>query len=419
MAANQSDTVVVIGGGISGITVAVEAAETGAYVTLIEKEPFIGGRVYRMHQYFPKLCSPLCGMEINFRRIKSNPNIKVITGAQVEEITGSRGNFGLKVKVGARLVNDNCTACNRCVDVCPVERENDFNYSMDKTKAVYIPHPMAYPSIYAIDETVCKGKECAKCVEECKYGAIKLDAKETTIDLKAGSVVYATGWKPYDAAKIDNLGFGKMPNVINNVMMERLAAPEGPTKGKIVRPSDGKEVKDIVFVQCAGSRDENHLPYCSAICCLASLKQATYVRNANPESKVTIFYIDIRTPGKYETFYNSVAKDENITLVKGKVAKISEDKATGDVLVTAEDIYGGGKKEQRADMVVLATGMVPSVNGEMNGSPAITGEHGFLSAELQPDGIYSVGVARQPANVTSSLLDATGTALKTIQGIDR
>jgi quinone-modifying oxidoreductase subunit QmoA len=409
--------VLVIGGGISGITVAVEAAETGSDVVLVEKEPFIGGRVFRMNQYFPKLCSPLCGMEINFRRIRENPGVRVLTGAELESFSGEAGDFNVKISVKPAFVNENCTACDKCVEVCPVERADDFNYGMKKTKAVYLPHPMAFPPRYTIDTKVCRGKECGKCVDACKYDAINLGDEGKTIELNVRSLVYATGWEPYDAGKIDNLGFGKVPDVINNVMMERIASPDGPTGGKIVRPSDGKEVKDIVFVQCAGSRDEKHLPYCSSICCMASLKQATYVRNAYPDSKVTIFYIDIRTPGKYETFYANIANDDNVRLIKGKVAKIVEDSENGGVIVTVEDVLGGRKIEQRADMAVLATGMVPTAATNGIKSMAAVDEDGFMPPPLQAKGIYVAGVAKLPADVTTSLQDATGAALRAMQGI--
>lgn len=411
MVATGRKPVVVIGGGIGGITTAAEVAEAGAPVVLVEKEPWLGGRVFMMHRYFPKLCPPLCGMEINFRRIRSNPDIRVITGAEVKSVSGGRGDFKVGLKVSPRFVTADCTACDKCVAACPVERPDDFNMGMSKTKAVYLRHPMAYPARHAIDASVCKGAECAKCVPACPYGAIDLSAKETEMELEASSVIYATGWKPYDAAKIDYLGFGRVPNVITNLMMERIASASGPTGGRIVRPSDGKEVKNLAFVQCAGSRDRDHLPYCSSVCCLASLKQATYLREQYPDSKVTVFYIDIRTPGKYEAFYAKVSQDGAISFVKGKVAKVEPDPATGGVLVTAEDIYGGGKKEYKMDMVVLATGMEPNVPG---GANLALDEDGFVADEKLAPGLFAAGVAKNPADVTTSLMDAAGIALRAL-----
>jgi len=409
------DSILVIGGGISGITAAVEAAEVGYNVFLIESNPFLGGRVIRSNQYFPKLCPPTCGLEINFKRIKANPRLKVFTLAEVEGISGKEGDYEVTVKLTPRLVNDNCTACNKCVDVCPVERPNDFNLGMDKTKAIYLPHPMAFPMQYVIDSAVCPGSECAKCVAACPYDAIDLAMPEQKLNIKVGSVIVATGWKPYDATKIDNLGFGKYPNVITNVMMERLAAPDGPTHEKIVRPSDGKEISSIAFVQCAGSRDKNHLPYCSAVCCLGSLKQVTYVKERYPDAKVFIFYMDIRASGTLEDFYRRVQSYDGVSLVRGKVAKIGEDPETKDLIVEVEDTLAGQKVSEKVEMVVLATGIVPSIAEKGIPIEIDSDDYGFISSE-QP-GIYTAGCARMPADVSTSVQSATAAALKAIQSV--
>ncbi|MHB8840894.1 MAG: FAD-dependent oxidoreductase, partial [Candidatus Aquicultor sp.] len=318
-------SILVVGGGISGLTTAIEAAETGYDVYLVEKGPSMGGRVAQLNQYFPKLCPPSCGLEINYQRIRKNERVKFYTLAEVQSITGQSGDYDVIVKLNPRRINENCTACGACVDACPVERPNDFNFGMDTTKAVYLPHQMAFPMRFVIDGKACKGGECAKCVEACKYGAIDLNMEPETINFKVSSVVFATGWDPYDASKLGILGYGKAKNVITNMMMERYASLNGPTQGKIVKPSDGSEPQSIAFVQCAGSRDENHLSYCSYICCMASLKQSTYIREQYPDAKITIFYIDLRAPGRYEKFLNKIEADEKVTLIKGKVASIIED----------------------------------------------------------------------------------------------
>jgi len=350
--------ILVVGGGIAGMSTAIEAAEAGCKVTLIEKEAFLGGRVIRSNQYFPKLCPPSCGLEINLRRIKSNPNIKVLTLAELESLQGSPGNYQVTIKVSPRFVTGACTICDACAKACPAERPDSFNLGLGKTKAAYLPHSMAFPATYVIDKAACKDG-CTACRDACEYDAVVLDQKEERLNLQVSAVVAATGWRPYDAAKIENLGFGKYKNIITNVIMERLAAPNGPTAGKITRPSDGKPPESVVFAQCAGSRDEKHLPYCSAVCCAASLKQATYVRALYPEAKITIFYIDIRTPGRLEDFYTKVAADENLELVKGKAAKVEEERGTGNILVTAEDVLSGRKTTRKAGLLVLATGIVP------------------------------------------------------------
>lgn len=409
------NTILVVGGGISGVTAAVEAAEVGYDVLLIEQSAYLGGRALRANQYFPKLCAPYCGFEINFRRIKTNPRIRVFTMAEVENISGKEGDYDVTIKLNPRFVNDNCTACGKCAEVCPAERVDDFNYGLGKTRAAYSPSPMAFPNCYLIDAKACQGAGCSKCASACPYGAIDLNMTQRSLTAKAAAVILATGWKPYEAAKLDNLGFGKYSNVITNVMMERFASVDGPTDGKIVRPSDGKEIKSIAFVQCAGSRDENHLPYCSGVCCLGSMKQVTYVKERNPEARVVVFYIDVRAPGTLEEFYQRVQAYEGLSLVRGKVAKIEEDPETKDLTIEADDTLSGKKATDKVSMVVLATGMVPAT-AEAKMFPGMKfDDYGFIVSG--PPGVYAAGCSKRPADVCSSVQDATAAALKAIQSV--
>jgi quinone-modifying oxidoreductase subunit QmoA len=411
--------ILVIGGGISGLTAALEAAEAGAQVVITEKAPYLGGRVAQLHRYFPKLCPPTCGLEINFRRIKENPNISFYTMAEVTQVSGSAGDFEVTVKVKPRYVNDRCTGCDACAEACPEWRVNDFNYGLDKTKAAYLPFDMAFPAKYVIDDKACKGDCGQKCLEACKYEAIELDMKPETLKFRVGSIILTSGWELYDATKMDNLGFGVVANVITNMQMERLAAANGPTGGQILRPSDQQPPKKVAFVQCAGSRDENHLPYCSYICCMASLKQATYLREKDEEAEAYIFYIDIRTPGRYEQFFWKVRDDEKVTLIRGKVAKVTQEPGTDNVVVVAEDTGTGDKVHMTFDMVVLAAGMVPSTKAAPFPLPLSYTPDGFIIPELLPKGIYAVGTMKGPLDVMKSNEDATGAALKSLISLGR
>lgn len=413
-------SILVVGGGIAGITSAVEAAEAGYEVILVEKLPYLGGRVAQLNKYFPKLCPPTCGLEINFQRLRklmASRSIRLYTMAEVEKVHGQAGDFTVSIRQKARFVNDRCTACGDCVEVCPVDRPNDFNFGMDTTKAIYKGHPMAFPMKFAIDGGHCEGAACGKCVEACKYGAVELDMQDKSFDVHVGAVIMATGWKPYDGNKVDNLGFGRYTDVISNVMMERMASPSGPTGGKIVRPSDGQLAKTVAFVQCAGQRDRIHLPYCSGICCMASLKQATYVREQDPESKTYMFYIDLRTPGTYSFFADKVRADENVNVIKGKVARVVEDKKSGKLTVEAEHILTTEKVRVDVDLVVLATGMEASAtDGETAGDINYDDDSFVVPSEAAP-GIYAAGCARGPVDVATAVQDATAAAIKAMGAI--
>ena len=407
--------ILVVGGGISGLTAALEAAEVGTDVFLVEKNPYLGGRVAQLNQYFPKLCPPSCGLEINFKRIKNNRRIRVYTMTEVKNVSGSAGSYQVTLETRPRYVNNNCTCCNACVEACPEERDNDFNFNMDKTKAIYRPHDMAFPMKYVIDMDACT--KCGKCVEACKYEAIELDMEAKSFTLDVASIVWATGWNPYDAKKMDNLKFGQSNGIITNMMMERLAAPNGPTEGKILRPGDNKEPESFAFVQCAGSRDENHLEYCSYICCMASLKQITYIRERYPEAKISVYYIDLRTPGKYEKFREKLMADEKITFIKGKVADIIPE-ADGGVTVVAENAVTGARVQEKVDMAILATGMAPAIQSEGGALGLQMDPNGFLLGDADA-GMIAAGCAKKAADVVTSNQSATAAALKAIQVLRR
>ncbi|MBN2326962.1 MAG: CoB--CoM heterodisulfide reductase iron-sulfur subunit A family protein [Candidatus Omnitrophica bacterium] len=411
----ENKTILVIGGGISGITAAVEAAEVGFEVILIEKEAYLGGRVARTYKYFPKMCPPSCGMEINFKRIRNNPRIKVLTLSEVTKITGDAGNFEVSVRKNPRFVTGRTAIPSSVVDKLSSEIDSDFNLGMNQTKALYYPHPMAFPPQYVLDKEALSPEDRAILENECGEGAIDFDQQPEELTFKVGAIIAATGWSPYDAQKMENLGFGRCENVITNVMMERLSDQTGPTQGRLIRPSDQKEIKNIAFAQCAGSRDEKFLPYCSAVCCMGSLKQARYVLEKDPEAHVSIFYIDIRTISRHEKFYYDLLENDRVTFIKGKVAKVAEDPNTQDLLIEAEDSLQGAKIHQTFDLVVLATGVVPNTaHAKIPYEGLQYDEYGFIRPN-GVKGIYSAGCIQRPSDVSRCVRQATGAALKAIQ----
>ncbi len=401
----------VVGAGISGVTAALEAAEAGHEVVLVERESTVGGRVLRSHQYFPKLCPPSCGMEINIRRLERNPRVRVMTATQVTKAERNGGDWTVTLTQAPMYINERCTACGECSKVCASKVDDPFNLGMQQVPAIRLPHQDAWPNRYVLDKDACSGEDLKAITDACQYDAIDLEATEKDVVLSVSAVVVATGWKPYPLNKLPELG-GELPDVIANVNMERLAAPVGPTGGKILRPSDGQPPKKVAFVQCAGSRDVNNLPYCSGICCLASLKQATYVKEQLPECEVTMYYIDRRTPGRNEDLLNKVTALEGVKLVKGKVGKIA--KAANDSLVlTVENVEEGKIHETAADLVVLATGMVSNLT-EGNLPFDIKRDEDGFGLEDRDAKLFFAGVARRPEDVASSVRDATGAAAKAL-----
>jgi quinone-modifying oxidoreductase subunit QmoA len=404
---NDCKPVLVIGGGIAGLTAALELAEAGVEVLLVEKAPYLGGRVARTNLYFPKLCPPDCGLEINFKRLKNNPRIQVLTLAEVESLRGEPGHYEATIKIRPRYVTALCTACGECTAACPAERADEFNCGLAKTKAVYLPYANAFPAQYVIDRAVCR-PECTVCADACRYGAVDLAQQEEQRTFQVSAVVAATGWAPYDASKLETLGYGKFPNVVTNVILERMAAANGPTGGQILRPSDGAAPKSVAFAQCAGSRDENH---CSAVCCPASLKHTTYILNQYPNSQVAVFYTDIRTTGRLESFFSRVVADGRTELIKARISQVEEDPATGDLVVTAEDIIHRRKVVKRVSLLVLAVGMVPQTSGLPAGF--VRDQFGFIQNDS--NGLVGAGCARWPTDVATSVQDATGAALRALQ----
>jgi quinone-modifying oxidoreductase, subunit QmoA len=416
IATNQ--TILVVGGGISGMTAALEAAETGKRVVLVEKRPYLGGRVSQLYKYFPKLCFPTCGLEINQRRAKMNPNLSILTMAEVTKIEGKAGDYTATVKISPRYVNEKCTGCGDCAKGLEQEFDDEHNYGLGKRKGAYLPYRMAHPNQYVIDPRILGSADAEKAKAACKVGAVDLDMQEETLSFNAGAVIWATGWQPYDAAKIQPYGYDRFPNVVTNVEFERMADPNGPTGGKLVRPSDGKEAKNVAFIQCAGSRDRNHLLHCSRICCMATLKQTHYVQGAwGDAGKSTVYYIDIRAIDRFEDFYRTVQANPNVKFVKSKVASITQNKANGNPVLHGVDTEGYNRYASEHDLVVLAVGMEPSV-AQFPAQVTLNRE-GFIEASPENGGLFAAGCAADALDVNRSAQHATGAALRAVQVVNR
>jgi len=404
----------VIGAGIAGISTALEAAETGYKVVLIEKNPYIGGRVVQLNQYFPKLCPPTCGMEINIRRLRDNHNIILNVMTDIIDIEGKAGDYNVTVRIRPTYINEECPNLDKIASECAVMRKNDFNFGIDDNAVIYMPYNNAYPSKYMLDRESCSPEDLKFLADRYKE-AIDLDQKEEIITYNVKSIVWSTGWEPYNANNLTKLGYGEINEVITNIELERIASSNGPYGGKINVPGTDKIPQKVVFVQCAGSRDENHLEYCSSVCCLASIKQAKYILEVNPDADVHIFYIDIRTPGVFEEFYSDSVKDGKIKFHRGKVAKVFKSNA-GEIIVEAEDTMTGNLMQMATEMVVLATGMKPNTELIKKFNPDILDKNGFVKTDAI-NGISGCGVCTRPKDVAGVVQEATGTAMRAIHTI--
>jgi quinone-modifying oxidoreductase, subunit QmoA len=419
-ALDTTSELLVVGGGIAGITAALEAAECGRRVILVERDATLGGRTALLHRYFPKMCHPTCGLEINLRRLRANRNVRVLTMSTVTAVTGSAGHYQVSLKQRPRYVNENCTACGDCARAVTAKIRNPYNYGLDEIGAAYLPHAMAYPPRYVIDASIVGTPDGGKAKAACKVGAVDLTMTEQTLTLDVGAVIWATGWKPYDATRIQPYGYGRFRNVITSLEFERLADPACPTGGRLLRPSDGQPAKNIAFIQCAGSRDENHLRHCSRICCMATLKQTQYLRETSPagDAKATVYYIDIRAIDRLEDFNAKVHADPDVRFVKSKVARVAAGEGNGNPVLHGVDTEGYHRYANEHDLVVLAVGMQPETDGVQLPDDIVLDSSGFIEGSSS-GGQFAAGAAASPLDVNRAVQSATAAALRGIQVMHR
>jgi len=431
-------SVLVIGGGIAGIQAAVDLADLGFEVNLVEKMPFLGGLAARAGRFFPTddcaICiqspasdvktithtSRKCVYRSGFSEI---PNLNILTNSKVVGIEGVLGNYRVTIEKRPRYVNElKCVRCDLCTTVCPVEVPDEYNAKLKTRKAIYMNVPNVHPPVYVIDETACKLQDCAKCVEVCPTDAIELDQKSERITLNVGSIIIATGFQEFDSTVIKEYHYGDYPDVITNLELARMIDGFGPTGGVIIRPSDHKPAKKIVMIQCVGSRDRRYQPYCSSICCMISLKHASLIKTAYPDTDITICYIDVRTTGRQHEDYYERAREMGVKFVKGRPTEISRDPETNKLIVDVEDGLLKRFLELEADLVVLAPAMVPAEDtrelAEMLGLEL--DQDGFFkeyNAKLRPTetklrGIYLCGGATFPKDAPTTSLHAHSAAIK-------
>jgi heterodisulfide reductase subunit A len=359
----------VIGGGIAGLSAALDLANQNYEVFLVEKEPSIGGHMAQLDKTFPTMDCSICIFAPKMVDVGKHPNITLITYSEVKEVTGIVGNFHVKIHKKPRFVDaGKCVGCGICANRCPVKIPNEFDMGLGVRKSIYVPFPQSIPLVYTIDKENClyftKGV-CRICEKFCETEAIDFNQEPETIELDVGAIIVATGFDTYDPVPLGEYGYGTYPNVITSLQMERLMNAAGPTGGKIRRQSDGEKPTKIAFIQCVGSRDKRTgNVYCSNACCLNSIKLARQIKEKYPDSEVFIFYNDIRAFGRrFEEFY-SKAREDWVTFIKGIPSEIKEHPQTNNLIITAEDVLSGFLLEAEVELVVLAVGMIPSKTSE-------------------------------------------------------
>ena len=422
----------VIGGGIAGIQTALDVAEAGYEVDIVEKSPTIGGRMSQLDKTFPTLDCAACILTPKMVDAAQNEKINLITYAELENVTGFVGNFTAKIRKKARYVNeDKCTGCGVCTEKCPSRKGlNEFNMGLNTRGAVYIPFAQAIPNVAVIDKTQClhfRTGKCGLCEKNCSAGAIDFNQTEQIIERQYGAIIVATGFKPIDASQFDEYAYCQSRDVVTSLEFERLMNAAGPTKGTLLCPSDGRHPKEIVFVQCVGSRCSKDAAkgkeYCSKICCMYTAKHAMLVREKYPDVKVHVFYIDVRTPGKnFDEFYRRAVEQYDVDYIKGQVGKVTV--SDGRLHVQGSNLIDNEQVHIDCDMVVLATAIEPDptarsigtmLTASMDTNDFFTEAHPKLRPVESPTaGVFLSGVCQGPKDIPETVAQASAAAAKVI-----
>lgn len=418
----------VVGGGIAGIQAALDLADAGIDVILVEKQATIGGNMIKLSETFPTLDCSQCILSPKMVAVSKHPKIKLLTESEVEHVSGFVGNFAVRIRQKPQYVDPElCKLCDDCSAVCPVAVPNEYDEGLTNRRAIFIPFAQAIPASYTLDEAACLGLNplvCGKCEEVCETEAIDYDQRPKVYEEEVGAIIVATGFKLYGKDHLGEYGAGRYEDVLDGLQFERMCSASGATEGQIMRPSDHKVPKEIVFVQCSGSRDpENHCAWCSKICCMYTAKHAILYKHQVPDGQAYIFYIDIRSGGKgYEEFVQRSMEKDNVVYLRGRVSRVYEQ--GGKLKVLGVDTLSGRNIEIDADMVVLAQAMEASEGTAEIAKTLKIGrdKDGFL-AEAHPKlkpvenvmaGIYLAGAAQGPKDIPETVAQASAAAGKVI-----
>ncbi len=428
----------IVGGGIAGIQAALEIANSGNRVYLVEREPSIGGHMIQLDKTFPTLDCSQCILTPKMSEVGSHPSIELLTYSEVEEVSGYVGNFKARIRKKTRFVDENkCTGCRICMQKCPYKTDSEFDLGLAQRKAIYIPFPQAVPNVATIDKDLCiylksEGKKCGACLKFCEAKAIDFSQQDQIIEVEVGSIILATGYDLFDSKRIPQYGYGEYDNVLTGLEFERMVSPTGPTEGKI-RLRDGREPQSVAIVHCVGSRDKNFHEYCSRVCCMYALKDANYVKEELPDTEVYDFYIDMRSFGDgYEEFYNRLS-DKGVKFIRGKVAQVTDraisEEEKGKLIVVAEDTLLGKIIRVPVDMVILcnavearadATKVARLLGITQKRTGFFLERHPKLDPVATPaEGIFVAGCCQSPKDIPDTVAQASAAATRALAMISQ
>ena len=420
----------VIGGGIAGIQAALDIADAGFEVDIVEKNATIGGRMAQLDKTFPTLDCSACILTPKMVDCAQHEKIDILSYSEVEEVKGFVGNFNVKIRRKARYVDETkCTGCKICMEKCPSKKGlNTFNMGLNNRPAIHIPFAQAIPNVAVIDPEQCiklKTGKCGICQKFCGAGAIDYEQKDTFLEREYGAIVVATGFKPIALDNFNEYGYADNKDVITSLELERLMNAAGPTNGVLLRPSDGEHPKVITFIQCVGSRDTSGCgkPYCSKICCMYTAKHAMLIREKYPDTEVHVFYIDVRTPGKnYDEFYRRAVEQYGVDYIKGMVGKVYNE--NGKLMVQGSNLIDNEQITIESDLVVLATAIEPEpsvrkvatlLTASIDTNNFLTESHAKLRPVESPTaGVYLAGVCQGPKDIPETVSQASACAAKVI-----